>query len=101
AGSSLDGIGVLSLHHEFNRARKEYGDGPAWIPRCVDYLDRVVPANRGTAFPHQKLWLVVQGSTPAEEAAARRAAAQTGAGTVIVARAHIEQSYEPRVISGK
>jgi len=43
----------------------------------------------------------VQGSTKEEELAARRIAAQTGAGAVIVARAKIDQSYEPRIISIK
>lgn len=89
---------MLSLHREFNRARKEYGEGPAWIARSVEYLDQVLPQHGGTLFPHQKLWLVVQGSSKDEELAARRLAAQTGAGAVIVARIKIDQSYEPRVI---
>ena len=101
AGAGREPIGILSLHREFNRARKEYGEGPAWVARPVAYLDRILPANGGAVFPHQKLWLVVQGATPEEESAARRAAAQVGAGTVIVARVRMDQSYEPRVISVK
>ncbi len=94
-------IGLLSLHREFKRARKEYGEGPAWIVRPVSYLDKVLPQFAGAPIPHQRLWLVVQGSTKDEELAARRIAAQTGVGSVIVARARIDQSYEPRVISLK
>jgi len=98
AKESGDAIGLLSLHREFNRARKEYGEGPAWIVRSVGYLDKELPQHGSVAFPHQKLWLVVQGATKDEELAARRIAAQTGAATVIVARAKLDQSYEPRVI---
>ena len=94
-------IGLLSLHKEFERARKEYGDGPAWVSRSVDYLDQVLPAHGGTFFQHQKLWLVVQGATRDEELAARRIAAQCGVGAVICSRAKIDQSYQPRIISVK
>jgi len=99
--SSGDAVGLLSLHREFSRTHKEYGEGPAWIARAVDYVDKTLPQQGGAAFPHQKLWLVVQGATKDEELAARRIAAQTGAGAVIVARTKIDQSYEPRVISVK
>jgi hypothetical protein len=98
---SGDPVGLLSLHREFSRTQKEYGDGPGWIAHAVDYVDKTLPQHGGAAFPHQKLWLVVQGSTKDEELAARRIAAQTGAGAVIVARTKIDQSYEPRVISVK
>ena len=101
AASGSDPIALLALHREFNRARKEYGESPAWIARSVAYLDNVLPRFGGTAYRHQKLWLVVQGATPEEEMGARRAAAQTGASTVIVARAKIDQSFEPRIIPVK
>ena len=86
AGAGKSAIGLLSLHHEFNRTGKEYGDGPAWIARSVGYLDKVLPQQAITAFPHQNLWLVVQGSTKEEESVARRIAAQTGAAPTILLR---------------
>ena len=98
---STDAVGLLSLHREFSRTHKEYGEGPAWIARSVDYVDKTLPQHGGAAYPHRKLWLVVQGATKEEELAARRIAAQTGAGMVIVARTKIDQSYEPRIISVK
>jgi hypothetical protein len=50
-----------------------------------------------------RLWVVVQGyDVPAEETiAARKAAAQAGAGAIVIAQARLDQSYEPRVIRPK
>ncbi len=88
--------GVLVLHKEFQRDRKEYGDTAAWVARAVDYLDKAGKAK----VPHQQLWLVVQGYgvTADEEAAGRRVAVKTGPGAVLIARTRIDQSYEPRII---
>ncbi len=85
--------GLLALHREFQRDRKEYGGTACWVAHTVDYCDKqsTVPV------PHQRLWLVVQGyDIPSEEEAMVRAAAsKTGVGAVLVARTRIDQSYEP------
>src|SRR5206468_11643313 len=94
-------VGLLTLHRELSRARKEYGEDAGWISRSVAYVDHVLPQHGGAIFPHRKLWLIVQGTNRDEELAARRIAAQTGAGTVVVARTKIDQSYEPRISSLK
>ena len=67
------------------------GDVPRWF--------RTLRGNGGQALPHERLWLVVQGYavSQAEEKAARQTAARTGVGAVIVARARIDQSFEPRI----
>ncbi len=87
--------GLLALHREFQRDRKEYGGTAGWLARTVDFCDKQI----AVPVPHQRLWLVVQGyDIPLEEEAlVRAAAAKTGVGTVLVTRIRIDQSYEPRV----
>jgi hypothetical protein len=93
-------IGVLLVEQELDRQGSYYGPPGAWITRGLDYLDHVPPQHGMKAVAHERLWLVVQGENsggPAE--AARRAiAATTGAGMVLVARARLDQSYEPRIV---
>ena len=48
--------GMLGLHKEFQRDRKEYGAAGHWITRAVDYLHGEVIE----PISHQRLWLVVQ-----------------------------------------
>ncbi|MCI0331716.1 MAG: hypothetical protein L0228_00645 [Planctomycetes bacterium] len=91
--------GVLLLHKELRRDRKEYGGASDWVTHGVRYLKQ----EKLKALPPEKLWLVIQGydvSRP-EEAAALQAAARTGAGGVVVARTRIDQSYEPRLVRVK
>ncbi len=91
--------GLLLLHREFGRDRKEYGGPADWIARGVGSAERAgaVPGGR------DRFWLVVQGyGVPAaEEAAARRVAGKLGPGVVLVARSPVDQSYEPRVVPVK
>ncbi|HZO83839.1 MAG TPA: hypothetical protein VFC26_01420, partial [Verrucomicrobiae bacterium] len=61
---------------------------------AVAYVDRTLPAHNVKTIAHDRLWVVV-------EETAREAAAKAGVGAVIVARAKIDQSYEPRIISAK
>ena len=91
--------GVLLLHREFQRDRKDYGDPAGWITHAMDYLEKQTPK----PLPRQKLWLVVQGYDVSllEEAAARRTAAKLGPCAVLVARTRIDQSYEPRFVKAK
>ena len=91
--------GLLLLHREFGRDRKEYGTPGEWIKQGLKYLDEQ-PAK---VIPQKRLWLVVQGYdvSAAEEAAVRRVAAQVQAGAVLVARTRIDQSYEPRIVKAK
>lgn len=91
--------GLLLLHKEFGRDRKEYGGPANWITQGVGYAEKA----GAKATPRGRLWLVVQGyGVPAsDEAAARRVALKLGPGAVVVARTPIDQSYEPRVLPVK
>ena len=91
--------GVLLLHKEFQRDRKEYGGAANWIVETVENLDHQQP----NATPRNELWLVVQGygASPDEAAAARQVALHMEPGAVLVARARIDQSYEPSVLHAK
>ena len=94
-----DPTGLLLLHKEFGRDRKEY-DGPAnWMKSVVTHIEKL----GDKPFPRQRLWLVVQGygTSDDEEATVRREAAKIGAGVVLVARTTIDQSYEPRIVKVK
>jgi hypothetical protein len=91
---------ILALHREFDRNRAEYGAPAAWVGHTIDYCQK----QKGAAtIPPDRLWLVVQGyDVPAEETvAARKAALQAGAGAIVVARARLDQSYEPRIFAPK
>lgn len=96
-------IALLATHKELGRDGPEYGAAAGWVGQAVDYLDETPPLHGGKKLPHERLWLVVQGyDLPAEDvAAARQAAAQTGAGAVFVAQTRLDQSYEPRVVAVK
>lgn len=91
--------GVLLLHQEFQRDRKEYGAPGAWIEQAVKSLDQ----QTAEPLPQKRLWLVVQGYgvSAEEQAAVRRVAGQGQAGAVLVARTRIDQSYEPRIVNVK
>jgi hypothetical protein len=91
--------GLLLLHRELQRERKEYGGPGGWMTRTMKYLDD----QTAKPFPRQRLWLVVQGYdiSAEEEAAARRAAAQLQPSVILVARSRIDQSYEPRIVKVK
>jgi hypothetical protein len=92
----LGPTGLLLLHKEFQRDRKEYGVPANWLSFALEYVDQQKPQST----PRHKLWLVVQGYdvTIVEEAAARTAARQSGAGAILVARTRIDQSFEPRFV---
>jgi hypothetical protein len=94
-------IGALLVENELDRQGSFYGSAGAWITRGLDYLDQVPAQHGAKAVAHDRLWLIVQGENavgPAE--AARRAiAGKTGAAMVVVARARLDQTYEPRIVS--
>ncbi|TMP99786.1 MAG: hypothetical protein E6L09_08555 [Verrucomicrobia bacterium] len=96
-------VGILALHREMGRAFTRYGKPGEWIKRAVEYLDRTLSNNGAQAASHGRLWVVVQGYdvSKGEEKSARRIAAQTGASVVLVARARIDQSFEPRNVTVK
>lgn len=91
-------IGLLALHTALQRTRKEFGGGAPWVKNAIAYLDQTLPANGGKSVPADRLWVVVEGSQRPEETTARELAAKAGVGAVIVARAKIDQSYEPKMI---
>jgi hypothetical protein len=92
-------VGVLALEKELERD-PAHAQVTSWVPRAVDYLDRIPSKHGGTSIPHERLWLVIQGYGLAagERSAARKAAAECGAGAVLEALAPLPQSYEPRLI---
>ncbi len=71
------------------------------MTNAIAYLHETLPANGGKAISGQRLWLVVEGFRPDEETTARQLAAQAGVGAVVVARAKIDQTYEPRMLRTK
>jgi hypothetical protein len=88
---------LLALHTTFHRSEPEFGGGAGWVTNAVSYVRQTQAPDARPVAP-DKLWVVVEGSTP-DEPASRRAAAQAGVATVIVARVRIDQTYEPRLIS--
>ena len=93
--SSTDGpVAVLGLHAALQRTQSEFGGGPPWVTNVIAYPNQIVSAHKGTTITPDRLWVVVEES-------AREIAAKAGVGAVIVARAKIDQSYEPRLISTK
>src|SRR5439155_3508253 len=91
-------IALLGLNRALQRTKPEFGGGPTWLTNALAYLEKTVPANGGKTIPRERLWMVVEGDSPAEEASARKIAAESGVGAVIVARTKIDQSYEPRML---
>ena len=94
-------IGLLALHTALQRTAKEFGGGPGWMTNAIAYLDKTLSANGGKEVSSDRLWVVVEDTRNAEGVTARELATKAGVGAVIVARARIEQSYEPRIISAK
>jgi hypothetical protein len=100
--SSHEGpIALLALHTPLLRTQKEFGGGPGWVTNAIAYLAQTLPAKSSKPISSNRLWVVVEGVRPIEEATARELAAKAGVGAVIVARARIDQSYEPRMIPAK
>jgi hypothetical protein len=91
-------IALLALPYQLGRTNQAFTYGTAWIEQPVVYLDETLPKNGGVRFPHERLWMVVEGGTSGEESAARKAAVRSGAANVIVTRVRLDQSYEPRVM---
>ncbi|MBI4326397.1 MAG: hypothetical protein HY674_14200 [Chloroflexi bacterium] len=98
ASSHNGPIGLLALHTALRRTQKEFGGGPGWVTNALDYLSQTLSANGGKAVAPQRLWAIIEGLAPDAEATARELAVKAGVGAVIVARAPIEQSYEPRMV---
>ena len=94
-------VGLLALHTAMQRTQTEFGGGPGWVTNALAYLDQTLPANGGKTIPPQRLWVVVEGIRPSEEATAREVAAKAAVGAVIVARTSIDQSYEPKLFPAK
>jgi hypothetical protein len=100
--SGHDGpIGILALHTALQRTQTKFGGGPGWVTNAIAYLDQTIPAHSGISTSRDRLWMVVESSQAGEEATARQLAVKAGVGAVIVTRAKIDQSYEPRMISTK
>ena len=100
--SGHDGaICLLALHTALQRTQKEFGGGPGWVTNAIAYVDKTLPANSGKAIGSARLWVVVEDTKNAEGVTARELATKAGVSAVIVARAKIDQSYEPRIISAK
>ena len=94
-------LGLLTAEYNCGRDARFYGSPGGWIAAAVDYLDNTHVVAQKPGLPHDRLWLVVQGTREdvEAEAAARNAAHNLHPGAVIVARVSVDQSYEPRVIA--
>jgi len=94
-------LGLLVCEEDAGRASRLYGGPGGWVAASVKYLDGTSLGPQKRVPPHDDLWLVVQGTPQpsAGETAARAAAHRLHAGSVIVARTKIDQSYEPRSIA--
>ena len=100
--SGHDGpIGLLALHTALQRTQKEFGGGPGWVANAIAYLDQTLPGHGGKIVSADRLWVVVEDTPRAGTATARELAAKAGVGAVIVARAQMDQSYEPKMIQTK
>jgi hypothetical protein len=100
--SSHDGpIGLLAMHTVLQRTQVQFGGGPGWVTNAIAYLDQTIPGHKGNAASRDRLWMVVEGSRAGEVETARQLAAKAGVGAVIVARAKLDQSYEPRMVPVK
>lgn len=86
-------IGLLAVHTALERTQTQLG-GPQWVTDAIAYPNDTVPMHKGTTIARDRLWVVVEES-------AREVAAKAGVGAVIVARAKIDQSFEPRIVSTK
>jgi hypothetical protein len=91
-------VALLALHTPLRRTQKEFGGGPGWVTNTMAYLEETVPKHGGKAIAPNRLWVVVEGLQPTDEATARERATKAGVGAVIVARSKIEQGYEPKMI---
>ena len=94
-------MGLLTVHTALQRTQTEFGGGPGWVTNAIGYVDQTVPKNGGKAISSDRLWVVIDGSQKAPENIARKLAANAGVAAVIVARAKIDQSYQPQMISTK
>ncbi len=92
-------LGMLTAQQACGREAKHYGGPAGWIAASVNYLDGTPISLKTRGVPHDRIWLVVQGERDNSEAAARQAARELRPGAIIVARAPIDQSYEPRFIA--
>ena len=91
-------IALLALHTPLRRTQKEFGGGAGWVTNAIGYVSQTLPSQGGKAMSADRLWVVVEGSQPADEAMGRELAAKAGVEAVVVARAKIEQSYEPKMV---
>lgn len=94
-------MGLLALHNSLQRTQTEFGGGPGWVTNAIAYLDQTLPRFGGKTISHDRLWVVVDGSQTANQSMAWELAAKAGVGAVIAARAKIDQSYQPKMISTK
>lgn len=94
-------MGLLTVHTALQRTQTEFGGGPGWVTNAIGYVDQTVPKKGGKAVPNDRLWVIIDGSQKAPESIARKLAANAGVGGVVVARAKIDQSYQPQMISTK
>jgi hypothetical protein len=94
-------LGLLTAQSACGRDAKFYDGAAGWIAASVGYLDSVPISSQKRGVPHNRLWLVVQG-TPDQgdaEKAARTVARSLRPEAIVVARVPLDQSYEPRVIA--
>lgn len=92
-------IGLLAIYKSLQRDQPHYGSEAAWLGKAVRSFQEMPPQRGGSAVPAERLMAIVQGWGVTEEEldAQTRHALAAGAGGVVIARAVIDQSWEPRL----
>lgn len=100
ASSHAGPIGLLALQHQFERHGSLYKSQGSWASGPIAYLDDVLVAQGGEPIPHDRLWLIVEPEPGEAFSLLRSTASKTGIAVMWIALAQLDQSYEPRIVSG-
>jgi hypothetical protein len=94
-------IALLALHSALQRTQNEFGGGPGWVTNALAYMDQTLSAQGAKAPARDRIWAVIEGVRADEEKIARDVAIKAGVAAIVVARAKIDQSYEPKMVRVK
>ncbi|MBM3838617.1 MAG: hypothetical protein FJ398_11760 [Verrucomicrobia bacterium] len=93
-------IGVLLPFRDFHPTLSRSGPEAAWQKYALRSFTEILPQREGRAIPQSRLIAVLQGwdVTPQQEQTQIRHAQEAGTAGYILARAKIDQSWEPRLM---